>query len=134
VGLFRRKDAKPKSMFFPEPSSSGVEPKRLAAGMLAQGQVLSVDAVGRSWSDGPGGLPAPFCNLTIQVRLEGVPPYEATFEQSIPGMKVSQVQTPGAVVAVRVNPDDHADVAIDFQTDPRTSRPGSGSAPNSPAT
>jgi hypothetical protein len=120
VGLFRTKDAKPKSMFFPEPSSSGVDPKRLAAGLLARGQVVSVDTVGRSWSDGPGGMPAPFCNVTVQVRLEGAPPYEATCQQSIPGMKVNQVQTPDAVVAVRVNPDNHGDVAIDFQTDPAT--------------
>lgn len=32
-------------------------------------------------------------------------------------MTISQIQTPGALVSVRVNPDDHSDVAVDFRTD-----------------
>jgi hypothetical protein len=118
VGLFRNKDAKPKSLFFPEPSSSGVDPKCLAAGLLGQGQILSLDTAGRSWSIGPGGIPAPFCDLTIQVRVDGAQPYEATCTQSIPGMRLNQVQEQDAIVVVRVNPNDPADVAIDFHTDP----------------
>ncbi len=126
MGLFRRKDPKPKSIFGgnvgggygSEPSSSGIDPKRLAAGLLAQGEVLTVGQGDASWTDGPGGLPAPWTHLTVRVRLEGVPPYEATRLQSIPGMRLNQVQTPGAIVAVRVNPNNHDDIAVDFNTDP----------------
>jgi hypothetical protein len=71
-------------------------------------------------STGLRALPAPRLILTIQVRLEGVPPYEATRVQMIPGMLVSQWQKPGGIVAVRVNPADHADVAVDFDTPPPT--------------
>jgi hypothetical protein len=118
LGLFRNTSAKPKSMFFPEMIASGVGPKRRAAALLGQGKILSIEAAGSSWSIGPGALPAPFCDMTVQVQVEGIPPYEATLPQSIPGMKLTQVQTPHAIVAVRVNPEDHADVAIDFHTDP----------------
>jgi hypothetical protein len=54
------------------------------------------------------------------MHLDGIPSYQASWEQSIPGMKLSQIQLPGAIVAVRVNPEDPADVAIDFHTDPPT--------------
>jgi hypothetical protein len=118
VGLFRQKDAKPKSMFFPEQSSSGVDPKRLAAGLLGKGEILSIEPAGRSWSIGPAALPAPFLDVTLQVRVEGIPPYPAALQQSIPGMRLSQFQAPGAIVPVRVNPEDQADVAIDFYADP----------------
>ena len=118
MGFLRHKDAKPKSMFFPEPSSSGADPKRLAAGLPGQGEILSIEPAGRSWSIGPAALPAPFLDVTLQVRVEGVPPYQAALQQSIPGMRLGQFQAPGAIVAVWVNPDDHADVALDFHIDP----------------
>lgn len=86
MGLFRRKDPKPKSIFGgnvgrgygSEPSSSGIDPKALDAGLLAQGEVLTVGQGEASWTSGPNGLPAPWTHLTVRVHLEGVPPYEAT--------------------------------------------------------
>jgi hypothetical protein len=75
MGMFGHKNAKPKSMVFPERSASGVDPKSLAAGPLGQGEVLSIEGAGSSWSIRPAALPAPFCDVVVEVEVDGIQPY-----------------------------------------------------------
>lgn len=68
---------------------------------------------------GGGDHPPRVCTFTVQVMIDNIPPYEATCKQRVSQWEIPQLQ-PGMVVAVRVNPDDHSEIAIDWDAAPPT--------------
>lgn len=64
------------------------------------------------------------CNLTIEVELEGQPPYVATCKHPIPIPYLAQAESGQGYVAVRVDPEDPQNIAID----PTAEVPGGGHA------
>jgi len=64
--------------------------------------------------------PALVCDITAEVMLDNVAPYTATCRQGIPTSVVPQLRSGGATVAVRVNPDDHSQIALSLGEEPPT--------------
>lgn len=88
------------------------------SGLLGRGQITEVEQTGVSMGGGEDSPPTSVvCKFTVQVMLDNEPPYEATCKQ-----RVSPWSVPpgGMIVAVRVNPDDHSEIAIDWDTAPPT--------------
>ena len=99
----------------------GVSPELLKNGTLARGEVVSVQPTGMSVSRGDQVMTEKqVCNVTLNVMMDGTPPFQATVRQGIPVLVITQLMSGGAVVAVRVNPDNHQEVAIDFDSEPPT--------------
>jgi hypothetical protein len=85
-------------------------------GLLGQGQVTAVKQTGVSMGGGEDSPPdSVVCKFTVQVVLDNVAPYEATCKQRV---SPYSIPPPGMVVAVRVNPDDPSEIAIDWETAP----------------
>ncbi len=85
-------------------------------GLLGQGQITAVKQTGMQLGGSDNTAPdAVVCKFTVQVTLDNAPPFEATCQQRVSPFSVVQ---PGMVVAVRVNPDDHSEIAIDWETAP----------------
>jgi hypothetical protein len=57
------------------------------------------------------------CNLTIEVELEGQTPYIATCKHPIPIPYLAQAESGQGYVAVRVDPEDPQNIAIDPSAD-----------------
>jgi len=85
-------------------------------GLLGRGQITGLKRT--LMVMGGGEHPPRVCIFTVQVALDNVPPYEAKCRQRVPQWDISQFESGGAVVAVRVNPDDHSEIAIDWGTAP----------------
>jgi hypothetical protein len=58
--------------------------------------------------------------VTVNVIMDNTPPYQASVRQAIPVLALPQLSGGGAVVAVRVDPNDHSRIALDLSTDPPT--------------
>ena len=56
--------------------------------------------------------------FTVEVSLDNTPRYMATCRQAIRATILPQLLGGGATVAVRVNPDDHTQIALDLATEP----------------
>lgn len=94
-------------------------------GLLGRGEVLGIDASGMTLQIG-NGLVERKCTLTLTVMLDGQQPYQAQVSQRIQEVYIPQLSSGGAVVAVKVDPNDHSKVAIDFDTPvPEVSLPAS---------
>jgi hypothetical protein len=112
----------------------GVSPELMQNGTLARGEVLSVQMTGMSVSHGNQvATEKQVCNVTLNVIMDNTPPFQATVKQGIPVLLLAQMSSGTAVVAVRVNPANHQEVAIDFDSEPPTvtlaaGGPNSGSA------
>jgi hypothetical protein len=93
-----------------------VDPELMQNGVLGQAIVISVQETGTSV--GSRHDPRPVCDFEVQVRLDNSPPFTATVRQSVQLARV-QMFVPGqTMVAVRVDPNDHTRVAIDFSQEP----------------
>jgi hypothetical protein len=92
----------------------GVSKELMTNGLLGRGQITNVKQTGVS--TGGDTDPHPVCVFTVQVALDNTPVYEATCRQSVPMMVVPQLAG-GAVVAVRVNPDNKSEIALDLATE-----------------
>jgi hypothetical protein len=64
------------------------------------------------------GLVQRTCLFTVEVSLDGRAPYTATCKQRLPEIQIPQIQPGNTTVAVRVNPADPAQIALDFSTEP----------------
>jgi hypothetical protein len=95
--------------------AGGVSRELMNNGLLGRGQITNVQQT--SVSTGGDDDPHPVCVFTVQVALDNTPVYEATCRQSVPLMVLPQLAG-GAVVAVRVSPDDKSEIALDLATDP----------------
>ena len=56
--------------------------------------------------------------FTVEVSLDNVPAYTATCRQSVPITVLPQFVPGQTVAAVRVNPDNHDEIALDLATEP----------------
>ena len=70
---------------------------------------------------GPGGTmadPAYHCSFTLEVRLDGEPPYRTRIQQRMARSGVEQLTGDGVVAPVWVDRKDHSRVAIDLLAGP----------------
>jgi len=103
----------------------------MTSGLLGRGEIQDVRVTGSSVQVG-GAPPEQICVFQILVYLDDTPPFPAQVRKRIPVYLLGNL-TPGqSVVAVRVDPNDHARVGIDFSTEPPavrlTRKPGELSA------
>jgi hypothetical protein len=90
----------------------------LENGLLGRGIVLSVEVTKTTMGDEMS--PSPVCVFTVEVSLDNQNPYQATCRQAIPYTVVPQFVPGQTVVAVRVNPQDPSEIALDLATEPPT--------------
>jgi hypothetical protein len=69
-------------------------------------------------STGEDANSSPVCIFTVEVTLDNVPPYTATCRQAVPLTVLPQMVPGQTVAAVRVNPDNHDEIALDLATEP----------------
>lgn len=97
--------------------SGSVDKDLLRNGLLGRGTIVDVEQTNVS-TGGDGAFSSPVCVFTVEVVLNNVPAYNATCRQSVP-LTVLPKMVPGQTVcAVRVNPDNHDEIALDLATEP----------------
>ena len=97
--------------------TGGVDQQLLATGVLARGEVLGMDLSGTTVQV-MNGLVERTVTFTLNVLMDGQPAFQATCSQRVQEVLIPQLQQPGVVLAVRVDPADHTKVAIDFASQP----------------
>ncbi|CAN5465399.1 hypothetical protein BH10ACT7_BH10ACT7_18370 [soil metagenome] len=97
--------------------TGGVDEALLATGTLARGEILGLELSGTTLQV-MNGLEERNCTFVLRILMDGKQPYEARASQRVPEINIPQLQQPGVVVAVRVDPADPQRVAIDFGTQP----------------
>jgi hypothetical protein len=107
---------------------TGSVPKELLEnGLLGRGIIVSVEQT--SVSTGVDFDPSHVCVFTLEVALDNVPRYTASCRQAVRATVLPQLMTPGATVAVRVDPNDRSRVALSLSEQPPTvTVAGSGDA------
>src|SRR5207302_3963406 len=90
----------------------------LQTGLMGRGIIMNVQQT--SVSIGPDFDPSHVCVFTIEVALDNTPRYTATCRQAVSAMLLPQLMSGEATVAVRVNPNDHSEIAMDLATAPPT--------------
>lgn len=98
--------------------SGGVSKDLLQNGLLARGVIVGVE--GTRVSTGHDHDPHPVVIFTVEVTLDGQDPYQATCRQAVPLAAVPQFVPGQTMVAVRVNPNDRNEIALDLATPPPT--------------
>jgi hypothetical protein len=105
---------------------SGTVPgELLERGLLCRGVILDVHQT--SATTGPSFDPSHVCVFTVEVALAGLPRYTATCRQAVKASAVPSLLARDTVVAVRVDPDDHARIALSLAEQPpalASARPG----------
>jgi hypothetical protein len=103
-------------------ATGGVSAELMQNGILARGEVVNVAMTGMTVSHGGDQVvgQTQVCNVTVNVIMDNTAPYQATARQAIPVLALPQLSSGSAVVAVRVDPDDHSKIALDLGTDPPT--------------
>ena len=94
----------------------GVSKDLMQNGLLGRGIITDIQQT--SVSTGPDFDPAHVCVFTMEVALDNTPRFTATCRQAVKATILPQLASPGATVAVRVNPEDHSEVAIDLTEAP----------------
>lgn len=89
----------------------------LQNGLLGRGAITGVQETGVSVGHGDMD-PHRVCVFTLEVTLDNQDPYEATCRQAIRLELLPQFQPGKTLVAVRVNPNDPQEVAMDLNTEP----------------
>ncbi len=108
---------------------TGAVPKELLEnGVLGRGIIVSIQQT--SVSTGVDFDPSHVCVFTLEVALDNEPRYTATCRQAVRATVLPQLMTPGATVAVRVDSDDHSQVALSLGEEPPTVTMASAGAPN----
>lgn len=108
-------------------STGSVSRELLEDGLLGRGVVVSVQQT--STTTGPDSDPAHVCVFTIEVALDTEPRFSASCRQAVRAAILPQLMLPDAVVAVRVDPDDHTRVALSpDEAPPAVTTAGSGDA------
>lgn len=108
MGIFKRLKA----------AVGGVDKDLIKHGVLVRGTVIECRATGF----GGGNTAATIeqvCVVTVEISdLPGHPTYRATCHHPIPVIYLAQMKTDGAAVAVRVDPADPQNIALDLATTP----------------
>ena len=99
--------------------TGGVDKKLLETGLPGRGIITDVKLTGTTIQTG-NGLVQRSCIFTMEVSLDGKDPYTASCKQRIPEIQIAQIQPGASTVAVRANPDDLTQVAIDFNSEAPT--------------
>ncbi len=97
--------------------TGGEDKKLLQTGLLGRGVILGVQP-GTTTLQMGNGLVGRVCTFSVQVTLDGKRPYEASCRQRIPEIQIPQFQPGATVVAVRVDPENDANIALDLGTAP----------------
>jgi hypothetical protein len=92
-----------------------VDNKLLANGCLARGLILDYSTTGTTLQSGNGFVER-VCTFTLEIRLDDTAPYNATVRQRFPEIRLSEIDRGNTLVAVRVDPANPANVAIDWAT------------------
>jgi hypothetical protein len=87
----------------------------LQTGALGRGEITNVTMSGMTLQTG-NGLVERKCTITANVYLDNTPMFVATIVQRVQEVLIPQLSSGSAVVSVRVDPNDHSKVAIDFTT------------------
>lgn len=95
--------------------------KLMSEGLLGRADVIGAQQTGAMVSRGP--VQYPVFIFQLYVTVDGHPPFEASCRQAVP-MTAAPLLAGGATVAVRVDPQDHSQVAIDLDQEPPTVRMG----------
>jgi hypothetical protein len=96
--------------------TGGTDKQLIATGTLGRADLLGIDMSGTTMQFG-NGLVERKCTFTLQVYLDGEAPFPATCVQRVQEIYLPQLVPGQTVLAVRVNPADHSEVAIDFQSE-----------------
>lgn len=108
MGLFRKLQ-----------SMTGSTPRKLLEeGLLGRGIVTGVRQTGVS--TGSDFNPSHVCEFTLEVQLDNVARYTAACRQAVLATVLPQLTTGQVQVAVRVNPEDHSEIAISLGEAPPT--------------
>ena len=97
--------------------TGGPDKKLLETGLLGRGIITGVTPTGTTLQSG-NGLVQRICLFTVEVSLDGKAPYTATCKQRIPEIQIPQIQPGGTTVAIRANPAELTQIALDFSTEP----------------
>jgi hypothetical protein len=97
--------------------TGGPDKKLLETGVLGRGIIASVQPTGTTFQSG-NGLVQRTCLFEIEVSLDGKAPYMANCRQRMSEIQIPQIQPGNTTVAVRANPADLSQIAIDFGTEP----------------
>jgi hypothetical protein len=96
-----------------------VSPKLMEHGLLGRGTIAEIDESSLGYGGGEDDPAAiPVVNFTIEVALDHTEPYVARCRQAISRSALEQLVPHQKFVAVRVNPDDHQEIAIDADEEP----------------
>jgi hypothetical protein len=95
--------------------AGGADSELLENGRLGRGVVIGLELTGTAVTMGVNEYRV--CQVAVQVFLDGEQPYVAQTRQRILEYQIPQMSQGGAVVAVRVDPTNPQNVAIDFQSE-----------------
>ncbi len=98
----------------------GADPEPPRDALLGRGQIIDLQPT--SITGGAEPLAAPVCVLTVRVFLDDAEPFEARCRQPVPSALVPQLASGQLPVAVRVDPRDHSEIALDLEAEPPTVR------------
>jgi hypothetical protein len=107
-------------------ATGSVSKKLLEDGLLGQGIITNVQQT--AVSTGADFNPAHVCIYTVEVSLDNVPRYTATCRQAVLATVLPQLISGQVTVAVRVDPDDHSEIALSLNEQPPTVTIASGDA------
>lgn len=104
--------------------TGGADKKLLQSGLLGRGIITEVQLTGTTVQTG-NGLVQRKCMFTVEVSLDDRAPYMARCTQRVPEIQIPQIQPGSTAVAVRANPDDLTQIALDFSSEaPVVTTPG----------
>jgi hypothetical protein len=102
--------------------------KLLETGLLGRGIISDIKQT--NVSTGVDFNPAHVCIFTVEVTLDNVPRYMATCRQAVLATVLPQLMSGEPTVAVRVNPDDHSEIALSLGEAPPTVTMAASGDPN----
>jgi hypothetical protein len=112
--------------------TGGPDKNLLATGLLGRGVITDVRPTGATMTAG-NGLVQRVCVFTVEVSLDRMTPYLATCKQRIPEIQIPQIQPGNTTVAVRANPAELTQIALDFAAEPPVVTTPGGSGNHSAA-
>lgn len=99
--------------------TGGADKKLLETGLPGRGIITEVKLTGTTIQTG-NGLVQRTCIFTLEVSLDNTAPYMATCKQRIPEIEIANIRPGNSTVAVRANPENLTQIAIDFNSEPPT--------------
>jgi hypothetical protein len=90
----------------------------LQNGLLGRGVITGVEAT--RVATGPEGFEKRVCVVSLEVALDNTPVYQASVRHAFSPLDMAQLVPGHSVVAVRVNPSDPQEIALDLATEPPT--------------